>query len=106
MDPSHVIVMSTTDSETAARALATVAVEAKLAACAQIVGPLTSVFTWEGEVRTEREWRVEFKTTADRVAALVKRLEAEHTYDVPEIVVCPIAGGSRAYLSWVDEATR
>lgn len=106
MDPSHVIVTSTTDSETAARELATAAVEAKLAACAQIVGPITSVFVWEGEVRTEREWRLELKTAADRVAALVELVEAQHSYDVPEIVVSSITGGSRAYLKWIDDVTR
>ncbi|MGH8573573.1 MAG: divalent cation tolerance protein CutA, partial [Gammaproteobacteria bacterium] len=62
MSSEHVIVTSTTDNADAARALAAGVIEAKLGACAQIVGPITSVYRWEGEVQTEQEWRVEIKT--------------------------------------------
>lgn len=100
------IVSSTTDSEGAARELAVKAVEAKLGACAQIVGPITSVYRWEGEVRTDTEWRVEIKTAADRVASLVELLKVNHSYDVPEIIATPIEGGSEEYLSWLVSETR
>lgn len=106
MATEHVIVASTTDSESAARSLAADAIEAKLGACAQIVGPITSVFRWEGEVQTEAEWRVEIKTAADRVSALTERIKAVHSYDVPEIVATPINGGSAEYLSWLVDETR
>jgi periplasmic divalent cation tolerance protein len=102
----HVIVSSTTDSEEAARTLAAGAVDAKLGACAQIVGPITSVYRWEGEVRTDQEWRVEIKTVADRVAALTEHIKANHSYDVPEIIATPIEGGSAEYLSWLVDETR
>lgn len=102
----HVIVTSTTDSEEAARSLAAGAVEAKLGACAQVVGPITSVYRWEGAVRTDREWRVEIKTAADRVRPLVEHLKAVHAYDVPEVIVTPITGGNPDYLSWVVDETR
>lgn len=82
------------------------AVEAKLGACAQIVGPITSVYRWEGEVRTDTEWRVEIKTAADRVASLVELLKVNHSYDVPEIIATPIEGGSEEYLSWLVSETR
>lgn len=106
MSSDHVIVMSTIDNEQAARELAAGVVRARLGACAQIVGPITSVFRWEGEVQTEAEWRLEVKTTSDRVAALTTYLDEEHGYDVPEIVVLPIDGGSAAYLSWLTDETR
>jgi periplasmic divalent cation tolerance protein len=106
MSVDHVVVMTTVDSEAAARTLAASAVEARLAACAQIVGPLTSVFRWEGEVRTDTEWRVECKTAGDRAGALEEFLNVRHTYDLPEIVVTPVVGGSPAYLSWLVEETR
>lgn len=105
MSSDHVIVASTTDSADAARALATGVIEAKLGACAQIVGPIISVYRWEGEVQTEREWRVEIKTTADRVAALTEHIKANHSYDVPEIIATPITGGSAEYLSWLVHET-
>src|SRR2546421_13095537 len=57
MPSEHVIVASTTDNEQAARALAAGAIDARLGACAQVVGPITSVYRWEGKVQTEQEWR-------------------------------------------------
>lgn len=106
MPAGHAVVVTTTDSEEAARALAAGAVAARLGACAQIVGPVTSVFRWEGAVQTEREWRVEIKTAADRVPALTDHLKAHHGYDVPEIIATPIEGGNAEYLSWLVAETR
>ncbi|WP_199433075.1 divalent-cation tolerance protein CutA [Qaidamihabitans albus] len=106
MPADHVIVATTTDSEEAARKLAASTVEANLGACAQIVGPITSVFRWEDAVETAREWRVEVKTAADRAGALVEHLTAQHTYDVPEVIVTPITGGHAEYLSWLVTETR
>jgi periplasmic divalent cation tolerance protein len=106
MPPDHVVVASTTDSERAARALAAGVIEARLGACAQIVGPITSVYRWEGSVKTDQEWRVEIKTATDQVAALTEHIKVNHSYDVPEIVVTPITGGSTAYLSWLVDETR
>ncbi|GAB3496673.1 divalent-cation tolerance protein CutA [Amycolatopsis cihanbeyliensis] len=106
MASDHVIVSSTTDSEQAARELAASAIDARLGACAQIVGPITSVYRWEGAVQTDQEWRVEIKTAADRVAELTERLNAEHGYDVPEIIATPIDGGSAEYLAWLIDETR
>ena len=104
--PEHVIVTSTTGSVDAARTLASGVIEARLGACAQIVGPVTSVYRWEGAVQTDQEWRVEIKTATDQVAALTEHIKANHSYDVPEIVVTPITGGSTAYLSWLVDETR
>jgi periplasmic divalent cation tolerance protein len=106
MVAEHVIVTSTTDSETAARELAAQAIEERLGACAQVVGPVTSVYRWEGEVRTDQEWRVEIKTTAARVAALTERIRQLHAYDVPEVIATPIEGGSADYLAWVTTEVR
>lgn len=106
MAAEHVVVTATTDSEEVARSMAAGSIEARLGACAQVVGPVTSVFRWEGEIQTEREWRVEIKTPADRVGALVEHLEAGHNYDLPEIIATPITGGSAEYLSWLVEETR
>jgi periplasmic divalent cation tolerance protein len=106
MSSEHVIVTSTTDNANTARALAAGVIKAKLGACAQIVGPIISVYRWEGEVQTEQEWRVEIKTAADRVAAVTEHIKANHSYDVPEIIATPITGGSTEYLSWLVDETR
>ncbi|NEA42452.1 divalent-cation tolerance protein CutA [Streptomyces sp. SID11385] len=104
--PRFLTVLTTTDSEERARHLAARAVESRLAACAQVDGPLTSVYRWEGEVATDTEWRVTYKTTAARYDALEAVIIAEHTYDTPEIIALPLAGGSAEYLAWVAAETR
>jgi periplasmic divalent cation tolerance protein len=99
-------VSTTTDSKEAAAELARSAVEARVAACGQVVGPIESVYWWDGKVDTAAEWLVLFKTTADRSDNLVEHLRSRHSYDVPEIIVTPITGGNPAYLSWIREETR
>jgi periplasmic divalent cation tolerance protein len=106
MSSEHVVVVTTVDTEKAAKELAASAIEARLAACAQVAGPITSVYRWEGAVWTDPEWRVEIKTATDRVAALTEHLTAQHAYDVPEIIATPIEGGSAEYLAWLIEETR
>lgn len=102
---NHAIVTTTTDSEDKARELAAGAVDAKLGACAQIV-PIVSVYRWEGVVQNDQEWRVEIKTAADRVTDLVEHLKGAHSYDLPEVIVTPVEGGSSDYLAWLVEETR
>ncbi|WP_027928215.1 divalent-cation tolerance protein CutA [Amycolatopsis benzoatilytica] len=106
MSADHVVVLTTVDSEAASRTIAASAVEARLAACAQVVGPITSVFRWEDEVQTATEWRIECKTPADRAGALEEFLKVRHPYDLPEVVVLPITGGSARYLAWLVAETR
>jgi len=95
------VVLTTTDSADEAERLARVLVDARLAACVQIVGPVRSVFRWEGAVSVEPEWQLWLKTDASRVDDLTARLVAEHTYDVPEVLVLPVVGGHGPYLAWV-----
>ncbi|WP_016699510.1 divalent-cation tolerance protein CutA [Actinoalloteichus spitiensis] len=102
---SYHLVVTTVDSADQAQELARGAVEARLAACAQVVGPVVSVYRWEGEVRTDQEWQVVLKTTAAATDRLVEHLCSVHGYEVPEVIVSPITGGNPAYLSWLDEET-
>ncbi len=94
-------VLTTTDSEAAAQSLARGAVEARLAACAQISSPIASVYRWEGRVETAREWQVLLKTTAARYEALAAHIRTAHGYDTPEIIATPITHGGEEYLAWV-----
>ncbi|WP_435830573.1 divalent-cation tolerance protein CutA [Polymorphospora rubra] len=97
--------MTTTDSRTAADALARSAVEARVAACGQVMGPISSTYWWEGQVETAEEFYVVFKTTADRYPALEQHVRANHSYDVPELVATPITAGNPDYLAWVTTET-
>jgi len=98
------VVTTTVDSAEAAESLARGIVEARVGACVQIV-PVRSVYRWAGEVRVDAEWQCVVKTSANRVDDLVAHIEANHTYDVPEVVVTPVVGGNDEYLKWVSEET-
>ncbi|MCB5164834.1 divalent-cation tolerance protein CutA [Streptomyces bambusae] len=99
--PPVLAVLTTVDTEQAARTLAEGAVGEGLAACAQISGPITSVYHWHGRLTTDQEWQVLFKTTESAYPALESRLLAIHPYDTPEIIATPVVHGSPAYLAWV-----
>jgi len=98
-------VLTTTDAAGKAEALARGAVEARVAACAQISGPVTSVYRWKGAVETAAEWQVLFKTTGARYDALEAYLLEAHDYDTPEIIATPVVRGSADYLRWLGEET-
>lgn len=100
------LVTTTVDDRPVADSLALGAVTARLAACAQVSGPITSTYRWEGVIETSSEWVVEFKTAADRLDELIEHLRAAHPYDVPEIVAVPVSTGNPDYLSWVHTSTR
>jgi periplasmic divalent cation tolerance protein len=106
MQDGYLQVTTTTDSDAEAHRLAELAVESRLAACGQVLSPITSVYWWEGKVENAQEWMVVFKTAANRVEQLIERLRAEHSYDTPEIVALPIVSGNPAYLDWITEETR
>ena len=93
-------------SEEAALALARTAVEARLAAGGQVVGPVTSVFWHLGELGTGEEWQAILKTTEDRYEQLERHLVEHHEWSNPEITAVPIAAGLAPYLDWVDRTTR
>ncbi|MEW1700936.1 divalent-cation tolerance protein CutA [Streptomyces sp. NPDC091278] len=100
-----VIAQTTIDDEEKAQALALGAVEARLAACAHIDAPFTAIYHWKGSVETAKEWRISFKTTSERLPELEAWVAEHHSYDVPEWITLPVAGGSDAYLTWVVEET-
>jgi periplasmic divalent cation tolerance protein len=99
-------VSTATNSPEAAAESARSAVEARLAACAQVIGPIRSLYWWDGRVNDETEWLVLFKTTTADADALVEHLLSGHSYEVPEVVVTPVIGGNPAYLAWIREETR
>lgn len=105
MAGDHAIVLTTAGDLTEAHRLATALVERRLAACVQI-SQISSVYRWEGAVAAEPETRLVIKTRRDRVDAVSAALAELHSYDTPQIVTLDVAGGSEAYLSWIDEAVR
>lgn len=86
-----------------ARRIAGMVVEERLAACANVLGECHSIYRWQSEVKAATEAAAIFKARADKAEALVARIAALHSYDVPAIVVWPAAAALPAYAAWVSE---
>ena len=99
-------VQTTTDTRAEAMELARAAVEARLAACGQVAGPVASTYWWGDEIERAEEWFVFFKLPADRYEALAEFLAERHSYDEPEIVATPFVTGSPSFLAWITDETR
>jgi periplasmic divalent cation tolerance protein len=95
----------TTGSAEEAQRLGAMAVEGRLAACAQVSGPISSTYRWHGSVETAVEWVCTLKTTATLVKRLTEALAEAHSYDVPEILATRIDGGDPRYLDWIGAET-
>jgi Uncharacterized protein involved in tolerance to divalent cations len=94
---------TTVSSESQAQDLAHALVEAKLAVCVQIDGPVHSVYRWEGKLCAEDEWRLLVKFVSDKSEALEAYLMEVHPYDTPEWVVVRPEHVSDKYLAWACE---
>lgn len=99
------LVYMTTDGAESARAIARTLVEERLAACANILDPMISVYRWNGDVQEDRETVLIAKTTVSRVEELTARVNALHAYECPCVVSIPVDGGNQAFLEWVDAET-
>ena len=98
------LALSTFADAATARRISNQIVEEKLAACANILSPVESIYRWKGKIETGNEIMVLFKTSEDRQAAFQKKLRAFHPYEVPEIIFIPVTGGLPEYLNWVAES--
>ena len=95
-------VLMTAGSQEEAERVAQALVAEMLAACVNIVPGVTSIYRWEGKVQRDQEWLLVAKSRRDVLDRLVERVQALHSYDVPEIIALPLAGGSEPYLRWLD----
>ena len=100
----YVIIITTTDSEENAKTLSASLVKDRLVACAQRTR-IESTYEWEGAIQEEPEFLILLKTNKANQEEAMKALQAQHTYDEPEIIVVPIADGSAGYLGWIDRVT-
>ncbi|GGY96446.1 divalent-cation tolerance protein CutA [Streptomyces avidinii] len=103
---SIVIVQTTVDDEDKAYEMARAAVEARLAAGVHVDARMTSFYWWKDAVQHEREYRLSFKTTAEKVAELQTWVHERHPYEVPQWIVLPTTAASEEYLAWVVKETR
>ncbi|MCL6606996.1 MAG: divalent-cation tolerance protein CutA [Geminicoccaceae bacterium] len=88
-----------------ALAIGRAVVEARLAACANVLPGLTSVYYWQGRIETGSETALVLKTRADLLDALTAKVRTLHSYSVPCVVALPIRGGNADYLAWLASET-
>ncbi len=99
------VVLVTCGSEDEALKIARALVDERLAACANLVSPIRSIYRWEGKICDEREWLLIIKTQRGKYQKLDERVRSLHSYSVPEIIAIPITEGSSSYLRWIEEMT-
>lgn len=102
---SPVIVLTTLPVSADAAGFARTLVSEGLAACVAVYAEMQSIYRWKGSVEEDAERQLVIKSTKGHLAALEARVAALHPYDVPEWLVIEPAGGSRAYLAWLGDAT-
>jgi periplasmic divalent cation tolerance protein len=106
MPEEFVVVLTTLPANSMPPGIARTLVEERLAACVNILPPMTSVYRWKDAIEEEAEHQLVIKTARLRLPALKERLRTLHPYEVPELIVLPIIDGSEPYLRWIGESVR
>jgi periplasmic divalent cation tolerance protein len=101
------VVLITCGTLAEARQIARAAVEAKLAACVNVMlNPVESIYRWKGKVEVSQEYLLVMKSIARRLPDLERMVRRMHSYDVPEFLVLPVVSGSREYLGWLVDSVK
>lgn len=100
---TYCIILTTTDEESNADAIAARLVSSKLAACVQI-GKVKSYYNWKAELHKDEEYRLSIKAPIGNYAAIEEAILEVHNYSLPQIIKLQIAGGFEGYLSWLEDS--
>lgn len=103
---SAVMVYVTAASRDEAARIGRAMVEARLAACANVLGDVRSFYWWDGKVQDDAEAALVLKSTADKVDALTAAIKGMHGYTVPCVVALPIVAGNPDFLTWIANETK
>ena len=98
---AYIQIITTTGTKDEADRIARDLVAAGLTPCVQVVGPVTSTYSWQGRIETAAEWQCLIKTRADLFGQVERSIKSVHSYETPEIIALPISTGSREYLDWM-----
>jgi periplasmic divalent cation tolerance protein len=101
-----IVVLTTADSLQEARKIARTLVEAKLAACVNLLPPVESIYAWQGKIEKSRERLLVIKTSREVFPKVEAEIRKLHSYATPEIICLPIVNGSRDYLGWLDQSIK
>ncbi|MGD8984759.1 MAG: divalent-cation tolerance protein CutA [Desulfobacteraceae bacterium] len=99
----YIQIFTTTEKKDDAEVISREIVEKRLAACAQVLGPITSTYWWKEEIEKTEEWLCIMKSRSDLFKELEEAIKSIHPYEVPEIVAVPIVSGSQSYLEWLEQ---
>ena len=103
-DTRYSVILVTAGSAEEAQRIAQALVKGQLAACCNILPAIRSIYRWQGSVQDDEEWLLIIKSTADRFSRVEARVRELHSYEVPEVLMLPVAAGSAPYLSWIDQS--
>jgi len=98
------IVLTTTGNRDEAEKIARSLVERELAACVNILGPITSIYRWKGKIESGDEFLLLIKTTEDAFEQVKTAIRELHSYEMPEIVELSVARGESKYLAWIEHS--
>jgi periplasmic divalent cation tolerance protein len=101
-----IVVLITVPSLEQAEAIGSALVDLKLAACANIISDVQSIFFWAGKQSAEQEFLILLKTRRTLFDPICEEVQKRHPYTVPEIIALPIVAGSKSYLQWVKDNTQ
>jgi periplasmic divalent cation tolerance protein len=99
----YIQVSTTTEKREDAERIAQILVQKRLAACVQIIGPISSRYWWKGKVENAEEWLCLIKSKESLYGLLEKAIKETHPYEIPEITAVPIIAGSKEYFRWLNE---
>jgi len=98
----YIQVITTVGNKEEAEKILQIVVEKRLAGCAQVIGPITSVYWWKAKIEKAEEWLCFIKSRADLYQELESTIRQVHSYENPEILAMPIINGSKGYLDWLE----
>lgn len=104
MEKNTIIVFVTASNKEEAERIAKVLLENKLIACANIIGPVHSMFWWLGNIDAAQEYLIIMKTRRDLFERICEKVKALHSYQIPEVIATPIIDGLKQYMKWLDES--
>lgn len=102
----NIIIFVTAGNAKEAGVIASALVKEKLAACVNIIGRVSSLFSWKGKIDKASESLLIIKTRRPQLKKIIRRVKSLHSYSVPEIIALPIIAGERTYLKWLNDCTR
>lgn len=106
MENSYIIVVVTTANKQEAEKIAQHLLRERLIACANIIGPVSSLFHWSGKIEKAEEYLIFMKSRKDLFEKVAETVKALHSYEVPEILALPIVKGSKAYIDWLESCLK